>query len=38
MPPPQMSVNFSRALFLMFDDGADRLSWNSGKELPLYTA
>jgi hypothetical protein len=41
-PSPKKSVNFSHALFsllnfLKFEDSAHRLSWNFGKELPLYT-
>ena len=36
-----VSVNFSCTLFsvldfLIFEDGADKLSQNTGKELPLY--
>jgi len=38
-----VSVNFSHSLFYLLDFftlnyGTDRLSWNVGKELPLYTA
>jgi hypothetical protein len=42
-PKKILSVNFSRSLFsllnfLTIEDGADRLSWNVGNELPLYAA
>jgi hypothetical protein len=35
------SINFSPAVFshsdfFNFEDGADRLPWNTGKELPLH--
>ena len=38
-----VSVKFSHAVlsllyFLTLEDGTDRLSWNVGKELLLYTA
>ena len=43
IPPPlkKVSVNFIHALFflldfLTFEDGVDRLSWNTDDELPLY--
>jgi len=37
-----VSVNFSHAMFCLLDfmtlkDGTNRLSWNVGKEIPLYT-
>jgi hypothetical protein len=42
-PPKILSVNFSHSLFSLLDfltieDGADRLSWNVGNQLPLYAA
>jgi len=38
-----VSVNFSRPLFCLLDfltveDGTDKMSWNVGRELPLYAA